>query len=73
MNQEKYIKYLQQGKDPYREEFNSVAKTLDNYANKTNLPDEQRLYCIRNIIDSMLDRPHKPKVINTYGQQELGF
>lgn len=58
MNQDKYIKYIQQGKDHYKEEFNLVAKTLDNYANETNLSDQDRLFAIRNIIDSMLGRPH---------------
>ena len=58
MDFDKQVSYIQQSKDPYKEEFNRVAKILDNYANETNLSDADRLFAIRNIIDSMLGRPH---------------
>jgi hypothetical protein len=61
-NQEEHCRCLSQGKDYWKEQFNKVAKILDNYANETNLSDEDRLYSIRNIVDSMLERPHQSVV-----------
>ena len=71
MDLNKQVDYIQQGKDPYKEEFNRVAKILDNYANETNLSDADRLFAIRNIIDSMLGRPHTCGKVEDKSQLKL--
>ncbi len=73
MNTKKYIKYLSEGKDPYKEEFNLVAKILDNYVHHEILNAEEKLAAVENIVDSMLNREHTNKKFEDKSQLKLGL
>lgn len=58
MTLDKHAEYVRLGKDPWKEEFNLVAKAIDKVMESKNLTIEEKLYDIANIADSMNGRPH---------------
>lgn len=54
MNQEKYIKYISKGQDPWKEEFNNLAKAI-NVVLDSGMCESKKLETIEKISDEIAE------------------
>lgn len=56
MNQDKYVRYLSEGKDPFKEEFNKLV-TCINKVLEHDIPQDKKLEIIEMIMDDTMEVP----------------